>query len=55
VSGDHRETRPGLRTYEKQGGHDAMRTAMWVVVALFALVLAREAPALRRYLKMRSM
>ena len=33
----------------------AMRIAMWVVVALFALLLAREMPELRRYMKIRSM
>ena len=33
----------------------AMKIAMWVMVALFALVLAREVPELRRYMKIRSM
>jgi hypothetical protein len=32
-----------------------MKIAMWVVVALFALLLAREMPEIRRYLKIRSM
>jgi uncharacterized protein DUF6893 len=32
-----------------------MKIAMWVVVALFALVMAREMPELRRYLKIKSM
>ena len=32
-----------------------MKVAMWVVVALFALLLAREIPDIRRYLKIRSM
>ena len=31
------------------------KIAMWTVAALFAWLLAREAPGLRRYLKMRSM
>ena len=31
------------------------KIAMWTVAALFAWLLAREAPSLRRYLKMRSM
>jgi hypothetical protein len=34
---------------------EPMKIAMWAVVALFAWLLAREAPALRRYLKIRSM
>lgn len=32
-----------------------MKVATWVVVALFALLLAREIPDIRRYLKIRSM
>ena len=32
-----------------------MKVVMWVVVALFALLLARERPDIRRYLKIRSM
>jgi hypothetical protein len=32
-----------------------MRIAMWVGVALLALLFAREVPELRRYLKMKSM
>jgi hypothetical protein len=33
---------------------EPMKIAMWAV-ALFAWLLAREAPSLRRYLKIRSM
>ena len=32
-----------------------MKIAMWVMVALFAVLLAREMPDIRRYLKIRSM
>ena len=32
-----------------------MKVAMWVLVALFALLMAREVPELRRYMKIRSM
>ena len=32
-----------------------MKIAMWLVVALFALALAREMPDLRRYMKIRNM
>ena len=34
---------------------EPIKIAMWAVVALFAWLVAKEAPSLRRYLKMRSM
>jgi hypothetical protein len=36
-------------------GVSVMKIALWVVVALFALMMAREVPELRRYMKIRSM
>ena len=32
-----------------------MRVAIWLVVGLFALLLAREMPELRRYMKIKNM
>lgn len=32
-----------------------MKIAMWMVVALFALLAAREMPEVRRYMKIRGM
>ena len=32
-----------------------MKVAMWMMVALFAVLLAWEMPEIRRYLKIRSM
>ena len=32
-----------------------MRVAMWVAVAVVALIVARELPELRRYMKIKSM
>jgi hypothetical protein len=32
-----------------------MKIALWLVVGLFALLLARQLPELRRYLKIRNM